>query len=303
MAHMDVVFSETGTLPVTEDGDILRAPGIGDDTANLVNLLMCIKYVLTHPLKHLDRGLLFVANTCEEGMGNLKGCKNIFKNYKNIEEMMSFDIYLGHLVNAAVGSHRYEITVKTEGGHSHADFGNANAIVELAEIIRDLYAVPLPQTGNTTYNVGIFQGGTSVNTIAESAMIYYEFRSDCEDSLEYMEKKLHEILASHQSDKVEIHTELLGVRPCSGKNIRQKDLDSLTKRQKELIEYYTHQNVQICATSTDANIPLSLGIPGVTFGTVSGGGVHTYEEWIEKSSLIPGQKLALASVLQYDSAL
>lgn len=300
MAHMDVVFPDTDVLLVKEEKDFLCAPGIGDDTANLVNLLMCAKYVLEHPPKHLKKGLLFVANTCEEGLGNLQGCRKIFEKYKNIEEMMSFDIYLGWLVNAAVGSHRYEIKVKTEGGHSHGDFGKKNAIVVLADMIQRLYAVPLPEEGRTTYNVGVIQGGTSVNTIAEDAKMYYEFRSDRKDSLEYMEEKLQEILGGLQSEEAKITAELIGVRPCAAEVIHQEKMEELTRRQKELIEFYTGQTVQAEAGSTDANIPLSLGIPGVTFGTVSGGGAHTYEEWIEKDSMITGQKLALASVLQYE---
>ncbi len=300
MAHMDVVFPDTDVFLVKEEEDILCAPGIGDDTANLVNLLMCAKYVLNHPPKHLKKGLLFVANTCEEGLGNLRGCKKIFEKYKNIEEMMSFDIYLGRLVNAAVGSHRYEIKVKTEGGHSHGDFGKKNAIVVLADIIQRLYAVPLPEEGKTTYNVGVIQGGISVNTIAEDAKMYYEFRSDRQTSLEYMEEKLQEILHDIQAEEVEVEAKLIGIRPCVAKDIPKKKLEELVRRQKKLIEFYTGQTVQAEPGSTDANIPLSLGIPGVAFGTVSGGGAHTYEEWIEKDSMITGQKLALASVLQYE---
>lgn len=303
MAHMDVVFPDTDALLVKEEGDTLYAPGIGDNTANLVNLLMCVKYVLSHPPRHLKKGLLFVANTCEEGLGNLRGCKEIFEKHKNIEEMMSFDIYLGRLVNTVVGSHRYEIKVKTEGGHSYGDFGKENAIVVLSHIIQKLYAIPLPKEGKTTYNVGIIQGGTSVNTIAEEAKMYYEFRSDTQNSLAYMEEKLNEILSGFRTEQSEIEVNLLGIRPCVAKDISQKKLMELTMRQKELIEFYTGKTVQTESGSTDSNIPLSLGIPGITFGTVSGGGAHTYEEWIKKDSMLTGQRLALASVLQYDEMI
>ncbi len=299
MAHMDVVFPEKGQLPVKEEGGILMAPGIGDDTANLVNLLMCAKYVLTYPPENLKNGLLFVANTCEEGLGNLKGSKMIFKQHPDIVEMISFDIYMGDLVHMAVGSHRYRIEVKTKGGHSYENFGRKNAIQVLASMIQKLYESPLPAYGKTTYNVGLIEGGTSVNTIAQNARMYYEFRSDQKKSLEKMEQNLYEIIEAHKADDIKIQAELLGVRPCGSEHVPEDKMNGLIQRQSRLIEQYTGRPANTQAGSTDANIPLSLGIPAVTMGTVAGDGAHTYEEWIETDSMAVGQQLALATVLQY----
>lgn len=300
MAHMDVVFPDTTPFPVTEDQNRIAAPGIGDDTANLVNLLMCIKFAAQNHLVPPDTGILFVANTCEEGLGNLKGSKTVFKHYGNqIVEMMSFDLYLNHLVNLAVGSHRYRITVKTQGGHSYEDFGRPSAIKVLSDIIQDLYRIQLPPRGKTTYNVGTIEGGTSVNTIAESAAMYYEFRSDSQSSLAYMEKLLWQIIDSHKSPHAGIQVELLGIRPCSSDELPRNRLDALVSRQTEIIQACTGAPVRILSGSTDANVPLSMAIPAVTFGTVAGGGAHTYEEWIEKDSMVTGQKIALASVMHY----
>lgn len=303
MAHMDVVFPEEGEIPVHEDEETLRAPGVGDDTANLVNLLLTVKYILENPPGQLERGLLFVANTCEEGLGNSNGAKWIFNQYSGIEEMISFDIFTGRLICSAVGSHRYKIQVKTEGGHSHEDFGKPNAILIMAEIIRSLYAIPVPGCGKTTYNVGVIRGGTSVNAIAGDVMIYYEFRSQSEEALKYMEQKFYEVLKLHMAEDVRISWEVLGIRPCDSSELPKEMQQDLVERQRRLIELYTDEEVQICAGPTDANIPLSLGIPAVTLGTVKGGGGHTYEEWIEKGSLIEGQQLALATILQYTMAV
>lgn len=299
MAHMDVVFPEKGQIPVKEEGNLLKAPGIGDDTANLVNLLMCAKYVLMYPPETLKNGLLFVANTCEEGLGNLKGSKMVFQQHLNIKEMISFDIYMGHLVSTAVGSHRYQIEVKTQGGHSYEDFGRKNAIQVLAGIVQKLYDQSLPTKGRTTYNVGFFEGGISVNTIPHYAKMYYEFRSDHKKALEDMEQKLYEILELYKTDEVDVYVEFLGARPCGSEALPQARMDDLIGRQRKLIEHYTRQKAYIHEGSTDANIPLSLGIPAVTLGTVAGDGAHTYDEWIESESLIAGQQLALATVLQY----
>lgn len=299
MAHMDVVFPDITPFPIVEDQDRIAAPGIGDDTANLVNLMMCIKFVIENQLVPSDTGILFVANTCEEGLGNLKGSKTLFQHYKSqIAEMMSFDIYLNCLINRAVGSHRYKIMVKTRGGHSYQDFGEVSAIKVLADIIQELYRIPIPPEGKTTYNVGTIEGGTSVNTIAESAVMYYEFRSDNQSSLAYMEKMLWQVIDSHKGQAADVQVELLGVRPCSS-GVPQEQLNALVKRQVDIIRHYTNAPVQIISGSTDANVPLSMGIPAVTFGTVAGGGAHTYEEWINKDSMVVGQKIALASVLHY----
>ena len=114
-----------------------------------------------------------------------------------------------------------------------------------------------------------------------------------------MEQQLYEILESHRSSEVEIDTTLLGIRPCSSEDLPQDKMKDLIRRQSGLIQHYTGQPAHIQSGSTDANVPLSLGIPAVTLGTVAGGGAHTYEEWIEKKSMVVGQQLALATILQY----
>ena len=116
MAHMDVVFNDTEELPMRRDGDILRAPGIGDDTANLVNLMLATRFLVQHK-DRLHTGLMIVANSCEEGLGNLKGCKEIFNNYGDrIRRFYSFDGYMSQCTSIAVGSHRYRMQVQCPGG-------------------------------------------------------------------------------------------------------------------------------------------------------------------------------------------
>ena len=193
MAHMDVVFPDKEDLPLTENGDFIFCPGIGDDTACLVCLLMAAKY-LARAIKedrleevypsHLP-GLLLVCNSGEEGLGNLKGVRKICEKYGNqISAFCTFDSQLDKLVDQAVGSERFRITVRTQGGHSFNDFGRDNAIEKLAEVISLLYRIPVPENGRTTFNVGQIQGGTSVNTIAQEAHMLYEFRSDRKENLD-----------------------------------------------------------------------------------------------------------------------
>ena len=298
MAHTDVVFPDLEPFTVTEDEEKLYAPGIKDDNADLANLLMCAKFLLEYkPI--MSAGILFVANSCEEGLGNLKGSKLIYETYKEqIKESISFDGNLDAIVNRAVGSQRYRVSVKTEGGHSYGAFGNDNAIYELACVIQSLYEVQVPKKAKTTYNIGKIEGGTSINSIAQSASMLYEFRSEDRECLKMMEKTFEEVIKKYRKKGLDVTVEIMGVRPC-GKDVDEKLLDELTKRHCNIIGQFTERKITVGAGSTDANTFLAHGIPANVIGTAIGGKTHTREEWIRKDSLVTGQKIGLASVLWY----
>lgn len=299
-AHQDTVFDDDNII-LKEDDVRMAAPGVGDDTANLVNLLMCARYVLENePV--MKYGIYFVIDTGEEGLGNLYGIRQFFSEHSSeIKEMISFDLYLNLLIVKAVGSSRMRISVKTKGGHSFKDFGNTNANQVLASLIQKIYAQRVPSKGVSTYNVGVISGGTSVNTIAEQSSMLYEIRSDEAKSLKVMQEGIHDILEGEKREDVSIKMEMLATRPCGKIDVDDAGQRDLIERNKNLIAAYTGRKVLVYPGSTDANIPLSEGIPAVTIGTVDGGGAHTYEEWIAKDSMITGQETALAVVLQYKS--
>lgn len=298
MAHTDVVFPDLEPFTVMEDEEKLYAPGIKDDNADLANLLMCVKYLLEYrPV--MSVGILFVANSCEEGLGNLKGSKQIYEDYKErIKECISFDGNLDAVVNRAVGSQRYRVSVKTEGGHSYGAFGNDNAIYELARIIQSLYEIRVPTKAKTTYNVGKIEGGTSINTIAQSASMLYEFRSEDRVCLKTMENAFEKVIDEYRANGLDVTVEVMGIRPC-GKDVDEKALDELTQRHVKIIGQFIERKVMVGAGSTDANTFLARGIPANVIGTAIGGKTHTREEWIRKDSLVTGQKIGLASVLWY----
>ena len=317
MAHMDVVFPDETMLPLREENGCLYAPGIGDDTANLVNLMMAAKYVLEQGLCP-ETTLLVVANSCEEGLGNLKGSRQIYKDYgSRIREWISFDGVLGECVNRAVGSYRYRVSVNVRGGHSYSDFGRENAIAVLAEIIHDLYQIEPPFGEKTTYNVGTIEGGTTVNSIAQSASMLYEFRSASQECLKEMEERFRAVIRKWQEDGnreavcrkrasgknfgKEITVEVLGVRPGNGP-VNEKRLEELTRVNVDLIESCISGTVTVRAGSTDANIPLSEGIPANTFGTVRGGLEHTREDWMEIESMREGMLVAMGTLARYCTA-
>ena len=296
MAHMDVVFPDLEPVCITEKDGKLYAPGICDDNADLANLLMGVKYVLQYR-PELPARVIFVANVCEEGLGNLKGSRYIYEKYgAEIREFIGFDANLNHIVNLAVGSRRYRVTVHTEGGHSYTAFGNENAIYKLACIIQELYQVELPVKAKTTYNVGEITGGTSVNTIAQSASMLYEFRSEDVECLAEMEGRFTEIIERFREEGLDVEVETLGVRPC-GKGVDERKQAELTARHAGIIRRFTGEEADVRTGSTDANIFLAHGIPSNVIGTGIGGQTHTREEWLEKDSLVIGQKIALASIV------
>lgn len=297
-AHTDTVFPDREPLPFEDRGETLHCPGIGDDTANLVVLLLSAKFFIENGIRP-EGGVLFVANSCEEGLGNLKGCRQIFKDYAGrAKQFVTFDGCFGDVADRCVGSHRYEVELKTEGGHSYEAFGNKNAIAELAGVVREIYAIDIPHVGNskTTYNVGIISGGTSINTICQEANMLCEYRSDNLECLEIMEDHFMRIFGEAQARGLALSWERIGERPCMG--------DADTNRIEEMAVAYENLLGEVLGRkgirmpmSTDCNIPLSLGVPSVCIGLCDGGGAHTREEWMRKDTFPQGLEIGIRLIL------
>lgn len=298
MAHTDVVFPDTTPLPFREEGNLFYAPGVGDDTARLAVLLYAAKYYYDHDISP-KAGLLIVANSCEEGLGNLKGCRAVVDTFgTRIKHLITVDGNLPDLVTRAVGSHRYRITIRTEGGHSYNDFGNRSAIAEMAALIQALYAVELPHNGcsKTTCNVGTISGGTSVNTIAQEASILYEYRSDDMACLAVMKQNFERVIDTFRAENIHITAELLGERPCGAEipNYEAFLAPILAAGEKVL-----GRKLRCHSGSTDANYPLSLGIPAVCIGGCDAEGWHTRGECLHTDTLTDGLRFVMTVMSEY----
>lgn len=295
MAHTDTVFPDLEPMPFAEDEQQFRCPGVADDTAELAMLLLCARYFIRN-FPEPPVGVLFVANSCEEGLGNLKGSKAIVETYGHrMRELITLDGACLHaIVHQAVGSHRYRVTVRTEGGHSFNAFGNRNAIHCLASMINTLYSVKVPQEGNskTTYNVGTITGGTSVNTIAQEAEMLYEYRSDSRACLEKMEAMFAQVIAAYNTMGISVTAEKIGDRPCTG-DVNPATQQALVNRAAAVIRRHTGLEPVLESGSTDCNAPLAAGIPAICVGSCTGGGCHTREEYLELDSLETGLRLTL----------
>lgn len=293
VAHTDTVFPDIEPMPYFDDGEKIHSPGVADDTASVVVLLMMAKFFVENRIVP-QKGIMFVCNSCEEGLGNLKGTRQLFNDYKGrIDKFISFDSNLNVVADRCVGSHRYEVEVLTEGGHSYGAFGNNNAIAKLSEMITKMYEIEIPNKAGTrtTYNVGIISGGTSVNTIAQNAKMLCEYRSDDKECLEIMQNKFETIFEFVCSEKVKVNVKKVGDRPCS--NIESEKIETLKDAIVPVIEEVIGEKVSFNSSSTDCNIPLSLGVPALCVGVNMHEGMHTREEWIDKASLSLGLEVAI----------
>ena len=296
MAHSDVVFPDTSSLPLKIEGGRIWCPGVGDDTANAVALLTVAGYLAGQKAFPQNYGVLLVINSGEEGLGNLKGSKKIMADFGHrVKEFVTFDGNANMVVTKAVGSRRYEVSVTTEGGHSYARFGAPNAIAQLSRLIAQLYEIKVPDIGRTTYNVGTISGGTSVNTIAQNAEMLFEFRSDEREGLAIMEAYFDRIVEEFRSEGVQISVQVVGDRPCGV----EVDNTALVQRAVKAVQDHFGMTPHLGVGSTDCNVPLSMGIPAICPGCVMGWGAHTREEYVEIDSLLPGLKVAAELILHH----
>ena len=292
-AHTDTVFPDTQPMPCVDDGVRIHCSGAEDDTASVAVLLYMAKFFVENMICP-EKGIIFVCNSCEEGLGNLKGIRQLFADHAGrIARFISFDSELDLIADKCVGSHRYEVEVTSEGGHSFGDFGKENAIARLSEIVAEIYKTEVPQKcgTHTTYNVGTISGGTSVNTIAQSAKMLCEYRSDDRECLGMMQRRFKGIFDAARTDEVQVRVTCVGERPCS--DISAEKIAALKASVIPVVESVIREKVKLISMSTDCNIPLSLGIPALCVGVNTHYGIHTREEWVDKASLTTGLEIAI----------
>jgi len=282
-AHMDTVFAGVTEIMPEVDGHIIKAPSAGDNSSSVSALLFLIRMMLT---MKLETPAVFAFNVGEEGLGNLKGSRYLTDTWGDkLSYFIAVDGNCNRFVNLAVGSLRYAVHVVTPGGHSFGAFGNANAINEAADMIRDFYSLQVPKSPKTTYNVGTIQGGRTVNSIAEDVEFTVDMRSESATELKKLDEAFKTILKAHTRDDVKVETLLLGERPCSDGVLQHEIYDRITAiRKREGLK------TAFNGSSTDANIPLSRHIPAMAFGVCEGKGAHTVHEEMDMSTIPFGLK-------------
>ena len=282
-AHLDTVFPTSINLQVKKEAEKVIAPGMGDNSLGVATLFGII-WVLKNKLNH---DIWLVANVGEEGLGDLRGMREVVKRFGKdvIGYLVIEGMALGHVFHRAIGVRRYRITTKTAGGHSWIDYGQPSAVHELANLITKLTALHLPLEPRTTMNVGVIQGGTGVNVLASEAKCELDLRSEDPNILAKLIQQVEEILMNASREGVKVMAEVIGERPA-GEISAEHELVKLA------VKCLQEQNMEPTLTtgSTDANIPLSQNIPAVVLGITTGGGAHTTSEFIDINPVEKGME-------------
>jgi acetylornithine deacetylase/succinyl-diaminopimelate desuccinylase-like protein len=308
-AHLDISFAPGVNTKVRKEGKRWFAPGLADDSRGLACLLALVE-ALNHAKIETRRTLLFVANVGEEGLGDLNGVRYLFQQSRHRARLKAFISVDGtdpsRIVNGGLGVKRYRVTMRGPGGHSYGNFGRPSATHAAGRMITKLATMEVPTSPRTTYNVGRIGGGTAVNAIAEEAWAEIDLRSEAPSELDRLELKMMEAmrLSAEEENKlrepsgrtVTAEAKLVSNRPAG-----------VTEESNPLVQAAlvasrrTGHQPRLTFSSTDSNLPISLGIPAITMG---GGGrsdnAHSLDEWFEPEGAWRGPQTVLLTILNYN---
>ena len=284
-AHLDTVFPEGTDVKVKVKDNRYSAPGIYDDGRGLASLLTVVRALNQANIRTVG-DIVFVGTVGEEELGDLRGVKAFFRDNRNVDGFISFDgIDISRIVNQATGSRRYRIIYTGPGGHSFSAFGLPSATHALGRAIAKISEVRTPDSPKTTFTVGTLKGGTSVNAIAAEAELGLDMRSNSGEELKKLEERMLQLAREaaaeenarwNQKDVIKVEFKLVGDRPAGAGSIDSPMVHAARKG----IAAVGGEVKSIMASSTDSNLPISLGIPAVTLGSGGvGGGSHGPGEW------------------------
>ncbi len=309
-AHIDTVFPSSTLLNIRQQGSRLYGPGVADNGAGLAAILGVASVIQAAKVPHA-LPFLFLGNVGEEGEGDLRGMRHVF-SAPRWRDLIAYSVIIDGagsdtVVAEALGSRRFEIIVRGPGGHSWSDFGLPNPIVVLARAIDRFSRTTVPNSPKTTFNVGVIRGGTSVNSIPESASIRVDLRSTSMAEIDRLEHALR-LAVEEAVDKenraaadrntrrpLSVQSEVV---PIGNRPAGELPRDSRILKVIRAVDAHLGNTAQIQRASTDANIPLSLGREAIALGGGgSGGGAHTLQEWFDGNGRELGLKRILLTML------
>src|SRR6266481_4604556 len=307
-AHIDTVFPATTPLNIRQQGSRLYGPGVSDNGAGIAAMLAVVSVLGSGRISHV-LPFVFIGNVGEEGEGDLRGMRHVFATPR-WRDAIAYSVVVDGagadtVVAEALGSRRFEVMVRGPGGHSWSDFGAPNPIIALSRAIEVFSQTPVPASPKTTFNVGVIRGGTSVNSIPESASMRVDLRSTSTAEMERLERSLRVCLdqgveaeqrasegrgaLQRKTHAVTCEVVVIGDRPAGELEQSARILQVV-----RAVDAQLGNVAQVQRASTDANIPLSMGREAIAIGGGgSGGGAHTLQEWFDCN----GRELGLRRIL------
>ena len=309
VAHLDTVFPEGTDVTVKRQGTRLLAPGVGDNTRSLAVFLAMLR-AMDEARIQTTTDILFVGNVGEEGLGDLRGTKHLLQKGKYKDRIKQFLAVDGagtgeNICNGAVGSKRYRVTFKGPGGHSYSDFGLVSPAFAMGAAMQKLGAITVPRTPKTTFSVGVVGGGTSVNSIPFETWMEVDMRSESPVELEKLETQFLTLVKQAATDEnrarrttngsVAADIKMIGDRP-PGVTAETTDIArtaAATVRGLGMTPTFEY-------SSTDANFPISLGVPALRLNSGgTDGQAHSLDEWtdVEKTASLKGIRALMVTML------
>jgi acetylornithine deacetylase/succinyl-diaminopimelate desuccinylase-like protein len=305
VAHLDTVFPEGTDVKVKRNGSRLMAPGVGDDTRGLTLMLAVIRAMDAAQFQTTS-DILFVGNVGEEGEGDLRGAKYILRKGKYRDRIRQFIAIdggeQGSMTTGGVGSKRYRVTFKGPGGHSYGAFGLVNPAFAMGNAIAKFSRLKVPSEPKTTFNVGVVDGGTSVNAIPADVSMDIDMRSESCAELKKIDDAFLVLLReavdeenkarSTREGRIELDPKVIGERPCG-----QTPHDSPIVQTTTAVVKAFGLKPSYSMSSTDSNVPMSMGIPAVTIGRGPGGRSHAPDEWTDVNPANVSQSVQVATAI------
>ena len=283
-AHLDTVFDADVPREISRQPARVSGPGIGDNSLG-VAALFGLLWMLQQRNVSLAADLWLVANVREEGLGDLQGMRRVVARFGRqvVAYLVIEGTALGQVYHRAVGVRRYRVRISTSGGHSWSDYGRPSAVHELAQLVTQITTLQLPDHPRTTVNVGMVRGGTGINVVASDALFELDIRCETEPGLQEVVARVEAILHSAQKKGVGVEVQVIGERPAGeiAADHRLVKLAGECLAEQGFAATYT-------SGSTDANIPLSLGLPALVLGVTTGSGAHTPREYIDTPPISRG---------------
>lgn len=301
--HTDTVFPMDTDLTIKQEGTRYTCPGINDDTRAIAELFTIARSMLASHIRG-NGDIIFCANVCEEGLGDLRGVKHIFGKPNVLDGFVTIDNFVtAGIIYTATGSQRFQVKFHGAGGHSFSDFGIPNPIHAMGRAISRIADFQIPKLPKTTFNIGVVKGGTSVNTISAEAEMLVDIRSDSKEELERLVNEMKRAVRlavelenqRWNSEKIiSADIELIGVRPAG----QQKKDCTIVRAAWDAAEVLGLNPELRAESSTDANIPIALGIPAIAVGRGGEeGGIHTIHEWHDPTNAYVGAQKNLLLIL------